>query len=365
MHKTRIGIIGCGNVSANYLRHAPLFPGIEVAAVADLDMSRARERAEQFEIPRACTVEQLLTDPDIELVVNLTVPKAHYSVAMGAMEAGKHVFNEKPLAATRDEGQRLVDAAHEKGLRLGGAPETFLGSGQQAARRAIDDGLIGRPVAGTAFMMSPGPEAWHPDPDFFYQYGGGPLFDMGPYYLMSLLHLLGPVRQVTAAAGIQKPDRTIGSGERAGEALVVETPDHIAGVITFESGAIVTLVTSFAVRAHRHAPIEIYGTDASLSVPDPNGFDGEVLLCEQRRGEWKPIAMNYCQGYGRSVGVADMAASIHNGREHRASGVQALAVLDLMEAFLESARSGCAVAPRVPYQRPAPMPEGLEPGQMD
>ena len=195
MHKTRIGIIGCGNVSANYLRHVPLFPDLEVAAVADLDMSRACERAEQFEVPRACTVEQMLIDPDIEIVVNLTVPKAHYSVAMGAMEAGKHVFNEKPLAATRDEGQRLVDAAHEKGLRLGGAPETFLGSGQQTARRAIDDGMIGRPVAGTAFMMSPGPEAWHPDPDFFYQYGGGPLFDMGPYYLTSLLHLLGPVRR--------------------------------------------------------------------------------------------------------------------------------------------------------------------------
>lgn len=353
----RIGIIGCGNIAPQYLKHVKEYDFLEVAALADLDLKRAESRVEEFGVGRACSVDELIASPEVELVVNLTIPAAHHEVAMACVASGKHVYNEKPLTATVKQGRQLLDSAKAAGVCVGGAPDTFLGAGQQTARKAIDDGLIGKPVAGTAFMMCPGHESWHPAVEFHYRPGGGPMLDMGPYYLTALIHMLGPVRRVMGMVGIQKPVRTIGAGERIGQTLQVEVPDHVAGLLEFEQGAIVTIITSFAVVAHQHPPITIFGTEASLGVPDPNGFDGEVTLCRERRGAWEPVPPVHAKGYGRMSGVADMAKAIEANRPARASGELAFEVLRVMHAFGESSQSGKAVDLTSGLKRPEPMPE--------
>ncbi len=365
MEPVRIGVIGCGNISGNYLKNSANFPNIEIIRLADLDVDRAKDKAKEFDIPKAGSVDALLADGDVEAVLNLTIPAAHRDVALTALEAGKHVYNEKPLGCSRQEAAAIMGLAHEKCLLVGAAPDTFLGAGHQTARKLIDAGAIGRPVAGTAFMMGAGHESWHPSPEFYYAPGGGPMFDMGPYYLTALLNMLGPVKRITGSAGIQIPVRTITSQPKAGQAINVETPDHIAGTMEFENGAIFTIVMSFAVKAHQHPRISLFGTEASMDVPDPNGFDGEVKLCTKRGEEWQPQPFEHCEGYGRSVGLADMAAAIRTGRPFRANGANALAVVDLMEGFLDTARTGQAYEPAHPYQRPSMLPTGLELGQTD
>jgi predicted dehydrogenase len=368
MQPAGIGVVGCGAISAAYLRMAPKLPILRMAACADLDVERARARAEEFGIPRVLSVEELVRDPEVEIVLNLTVPKAHVPVALQALEHGKHTYAEKPLGIDREEGRQVLEAAGRLGLRVGCAPDTFLGAGIQTARKLIDDGAIGRPVAFTASMLCPGHESWHPSPEFYYEAGGGPMFDMGPYYLTALLNLLGPVRRASGMASIAIPERTITSQPKHGKQIRVETPDHLCGMLEFESGVVGTLVTSFATRFAPYdgkLPITVFGTDGTLKVPDPNGFDGTVYLRRVGDEEWSEAPHAFPTGYGRAVGLADMAHALRSGRPHRASGEQAFAVLDLMQGFLDSSEAGRCVTPVTRYERPAPMPTGLPFGVLD
>ena len=367
MEKTKVGIIGCGNVSGVYLKNCQqLFEALEVAACADLQPQRAGEQAAAFNVPRACSVEELLEDEEIQIVINLTPPKAHGPVATAALEAGKHVHNEKPLAVTRDEGAALLALARRRGLRVGCAPDTFMGAAGQTCRKLIDDGWIGRPVAAVAFMTCRGHERWHPDPEFFYKPGGGPMFDMGPYYLTALIHLLGPVRRVTASAKITFPQRLITSQPRRGTTIEVEVPTHIAGVMDFASGAVGTIITSFDVWAANLPRIEIYGSEGSLSVPDPNGFGGPVRVRRADGEEW--FTVGHTHGYAdnsRGIAVADMAYALRSGRPHRASGELAFHVLDIMQAFHEASEGNRHVEITSTCERPAPLPMHLRPGTLD
>lgn len=366
MQKVNIGVVGCGNICGAYIQYAKTFPILNVVAFADLEMARAQQRAKEHGPPaKAMTVEQLLADPTIAIVVNLTIPKAHAEVNLRAIEAGKHVYVEKPLGVSREEGRRQIEAAKRKGVRIGCAPDTFLGAGLQTCRKLVDEGAIGTVVAGTAFMMCAGHEGWHPSPEFYYKAGGGPMFDMGPYYLTALVQLLGPIESLCGFARITRPTRTIGSQPLKGTVITVQTPDHVAGTLQFQSGAIVTMVTSFAVPVGLHPPITIFGTGGTLAVPDPNVFDGGVKIRQVGQKEWQEVPFTHRTGYGRAVGVADMAYAIQSGREHRASGEQAMHVLDAMQGFLDTAASGKTYKMTVPYERTAALPVGLAPGELD
>jgi predicted dehydrogenase len=271
-----VGIIGCGAIIAQYLASFRRLDAVNLVAVADLDAARARAVADGYEGVRALTVDELLAADDVELVLNLTIPAAHAEVALKAIAAGKHVYGEKPLAATTAEAREVLDAANAAGVLVGCAPDTVLGTGIQTARKAIDDGLIGRVVSATATMVTPGHERWHPNPDFYYQPGGGPLLDMGPYYVSALVTLLGPVVSVIGAASHTRSERTIGSGPREGETVPVTTDTHVTGVLMHASGALSTLVMSFDAVKTKSPNIEIHGEHGSLAVPDPNHFDGDV-----------------------------------------------------------------------------------------
>ncbi len=354
--RMKVGVIGCGNISDTYFSAGRKFPVLEFVACADLDLRRAEAQAAKYGL-RACTVDQLLADPDIELVINLTVPGAHYAVALSVIEAGKHAYNEKPLALTRAEGAALLEAAQRKNVRLGGAPDTFLSGPQQTARKLIDDGYIGRPVAATAFMMGHGPEAWHPDPEFFYKPGAGPLYDMGPYYLTALINLLGPVRSITAAAQISFPEREITSQPKHGTLIKVEVPTHTVGLLHFASGALGTLITSFDVWAAELPRMEIYGSEGTLSVPDPNLFDGVVRGFHHEKAGWETIPLTHgLTENSRSVGAADLAEAVHEGRPQRASGELVFHVLDVMQTIHEAAAQGHTLPMNSTCERPAPLP---------
>jgi len=368
MTTIKIGIIGCGNISAAYLRTARIFTILECVACADLVRARAEARAEEFGVPRACSVEDLLTDPDVQIVVNLTTPKAHAEVSLAAIEAGKHVYTEKPLAATREDGAKILAAAAEKELRVGCAPGTFLGGGLQTCRKLIDDGVIGRPVACTAFMMCHGHEHWHPDPAYYYQAGAGPMLDMGPYYLTALITLLGPVSRIAASAGIQIPERTITSEPKRGDKIVVQTPDHVAGTIDFATGVIGTVITTFAVWHSELPHIEIYGTEGTLGLPDPNSLGGPVRLCLAGEKEWSEMPFTHGHTDGRNmwgIGVADMAHAILSGRPHRATGELGYHVLDAMLGFLDSSRESKHYWTQSTSERPSPLPQGLPEDALD
>lgn len=367
MKKTKVGIVGCGNISGIYLKNCQqVFEILEVAACADLVAERARTQAEEFAVPRACTVEELLADDDIEIVIDLTPPGAHAEVALAALEAGKSVHNEKPLAVTRADARKLLSTAADKGLRVGCAPDTFMGAGLQTCRKLIDDGWIGEPVAATAFMTCHGHESWHPDPEFYYKPGGGPMLDMGPYYLTALVALMGPVKRVTGSTRITFPERLITSRPKSGTKIAVEVPTHVAGVMDFASGAVATIITSFDVWAANLPRIEIYGTEGSLSVPDPNGFGGPVRVRRAGAEGWTDVALThpYAEN-GRGIGVADMACGLRSGRGHRASGELAYHVLDVMYAFEDASEQGRHVHPDSTCDRPAPLPMGLRTGTLD
>ncbi len=335
-----IGIIGCGNISGIYLANAKRFPILDLRACADIDLERAAARASEYGVPCHCSVEELLADPSIDIVINLTVPAAHSAVALAAVSAGKSVYNEKPLTIGFEDGKRLLELATANGVRVGCAPDTFLGAGLQTCRQIIDDGGIGQPVAGTAFFLGHGPEAWHPDPNFFYQEGAGPLFDMGPYYLTALVSLLGPVRRVTGSARASFPERTVGSGAKVGQKIEVNVPTHSAAILDFVSGPIVTLVTSFDIWARTNS-IEIYGSEGNLQLPDPNTFGGPVSVRLPSEAEWSevPIKPDYADN-SRGLGVADMATAIRENRPHRASGDLALHVLEIMHAIHRASADG-------------------------
>jgi len=353
-----IGVIGCGAVSGQYLTQSRRFPILRLAACADLDPTAAAATAKEFQIPRVCTPRELLADEEVELVLNLTVPKAHAQVTLAALEAGKHVYVEKPLAANRYDGQAVMAAARE--LMVGCAPDTFMGSGLQTARHAIDEGRIGKPLGFTAFMMCPGHESWHPNPEFYYQPGGGPMFDMGPYYLTALLNLLGPVRRVCGMASVAIPQRIIGSKPKQGKKITVQTPDHVTGLMEFKSGAVGTIIQSFAAHHAPNGQISIFGEIGTLQVPDPNQFSGVVKIRLKGDADWTELAPVFKHDYGRSVGLAEMAQAIRDRRPCRASGEQGMAVLDLMQRFLDSSADNYYYQASAPYERPAAMPLGKD-----
>jgi predicted dehydrogenase len=299
--KVKVGILGCGNIFPQYIKGCRSFDLLEVAACADIDVKRAHARAEEFAIPKAYTPEELFADPDVQIVVNLTVPQAHVQTNLAAIECGKNVHAEKPFALKRDDGRRILEAAAEKGVLVGCAPDTFLGGGLQTCRKLIDDGWIGEPIAATAFMMSHGPESWHPNPDFYYKSGGGPLFDMGPYYITALVSLLGPVRRVTGSARASFPERIATSQALFGHRISVDVPTHVAGVLDFEAGPIATLVMSFDVWSHNLPRIEIYGSEGTLSVPDPNIFGGPVKIRRAGADEWNEVPLTHSARFGREM----------------------------------------------------------------
>ena len=360
MNTLGVGIIGAGNISSAYLRLAPTFKGIEMRAVADINMSAAEARASEFGV-RAATVEDLLAADDIDIIVNLTIPEAHGEVSSRALDAGKHVYSEKPFVLSVDEGKALRSLADSKGLRVGSAPDTFLGGSHQQARAIIDAGEIGKVVAGTAHVMSHGMEHWHPNPDFFFLPGAGPMLDIGPYYVTNLVQLLGPVKRVGALTSAASETRTILSEPRKGETIPVKTPTNIHGLLEFENGATFTISTSWDVWAHRHGHMELYGSEGSLFLPDPNFFGGELSQAG-RDGEINAVAA-WDHPFGRdnddgranyrTSGLADMAIAIAQGRPHRCSMDLALHVVDVMTCVLKSGETGTFVEPSTTCERPA------------
>lgn len=351
----KVGVIGCGNISGIYLQNGSRFGHMEIVACADLMIERAQAKAAEFGL-RALSVDALLADPEIELVINLTIPAAHGEVALKALAAGKHVYNEKPLAITREDAQAMLALAAEKGLRVGGAPDTFLGAGLQTCRKLLDDGAIGTPVAASAFMTSHGPEGWHPDPEFFYKVGAGPVFDMAPYYLTALTTLIGAVKTVIGAARITFPERLITSQPKYGQRIAVDVPTHVTSALELEGGALATVIMSFDVWAASLPRIEIYGSEGTLSVPDPNTFGGNVRIFRPERGEWEDVPL--VEGFpenSRGIGVADMARALRANDLHRASGELTYHVLDTMHAMHEAGESGARAALSSTVARPAPL----------
>ncbi|MCY4136981.1 MAG: Gfo/Idh/MocA family oxidoreductase [Rhodobacteraceae bacterium] len=362
MDPVRIGLIGCGVISGDYLGAAATFDVLRFVGCADIDASAAHRTEERFGVP-AMSVDELLGRDDVEVILNLTIPAAHAAVNLAAIEAGKHAYCEKPFGLDVAEGERVLEAADAAGLRVGCAPDTFLGGGHQTVRRLIDAGVVGTPVAATAFMMKLGHEIWHPNPAFYYQPGGGPLFDMGPYYLTALVHALGPVRRVAAITNRGRATRTVGSGPRRGESIDVEVDTHTTGTLEFVSGVVATVVMSFDVHLHSNHFIEIHGVDASLSAPDPNCFGGVVRVSSGREWEDQELTHGYTDDI-RSIGLADMSVGIRTGREHRCNGRLAQHILEIMDAFDRSSAEGRHIDVLSRPVRPAPLPQGLAHGEL-
>jgi len=361
----KIGIIGCGNIFNAYINGCAMFRAINVVACADINMEAAKAKATEFNL-KAMTVEEMLADPSIGMVINLTIPKVHAEVSLRILKAGKHAYSEKPLAVDVSEGRKVMDYARKKDLRVGCAPDTFLGAGLQTCRKLIDDGWIGRPLSGTAFMLGTGPEVWHPNPAFFYQRGGGPMLDLGPYYVTALVHLLGPVKAVSAMTGKAYEKRVATCKEKFGEKLPVEVATHNSGNLLFESGVVITMVVSFDVQRHYHSPIEIYGTEGSIGVPDPNTFGGPVSIFRPGNPDWREIPFTH--GYSenaRGIGVADITHALRSGRPHRCNGNLALHALEVMQAFEESGATKSWVEIKNRCAQPQPFPMGMLPGVLD
>lgn len=358
-----IGIIGAGNISSTYLNLAPLFKGIKVQAVADINAAAAQHRAGEHGI-EALSMDALLASDDVDIVVNLTVPDAHFDVSKQILSAGKHLYSEKPLTLSLKDGLELQKLAEKKKLKAGCAPDTFLGGAHQLARKLVDDGEVGTITSGTAHVLSHGMEHWHPNPDFFFRPGGGPILDLGPYYIANLVNLIGPVRRVAALTSMASTTRTISSLPRKGEVIDVTTPTTIQALLEFASGATVTLSASWDVWAHHHPNMELYGTDGSIFLPDPNFFGGEVKLAKPGK-KVKPVkawshpfgianqkhAAGMMANY-RTAGLADMAAAIIEGRDIRCSLERALHGVDVMVSILRSGEEKKFIDIRTSCSRP-------------
>jgi predicted dehydrogenase len=366
----KIGIAGIGNISKIYMDNLTgiFSKRVKLIAVADAIAGRAKKAADDYHVKAYNSSEELVDNSDVDMVLNLTQPRYHHEIAMAAVKAGKHAYNEKPLCAKREEAAELLKAASAKNVRVGSAPDTFLGPGLQTCRKIIDEGWIGRPVAASAFMLGHGPEHWHPDPEFFYKQGGGPMFDMGPYYLTALVSLLGPVARVSGSAQKGHEQRLISSEPLNGKIIKVDVPTHIAGVLDFVSGAVGLIITSFDVWSSSMPCIEIYGTEGSMQIPDPNCFGGEVRVRRFREENWSQIPLVYPgpdnpkAGYDwgkqnnlRGIGITDMAEAIEEDRPHRASGEMAYHVLDIMHGIHDASASGKYYALQSNCERPQPL----------
>lgn len=357
--KYHIGIVGCGDVSSMYLATLRSFDILQVIACADIDMERAQKQAKHYNIPKVCTVEELLSDPEVDIVVNLTVPNAHADIALASIAAGKAIYNEKPLATKKSDGKAILAAATSKNVYVGNAPDTFLGGGLQTCIKLINEGQIGVPIAATAFMLNHGMEHWHADPYFFYQPGGGPMFDFGPYYLTALIAMMGPIRRVTASMQTTFAERVITSELKYGTKIPVNTPTYITGIMEFVSGAVGTIITSFDVWHHRLPYIEIYGTEGTLSTPDPDYFDGPVYIRRPKDEIWYeiPLTHSYTDNF-RGLGIVDMVYAMRFNRIPRANGAMAYHVLDIIESFFQSATIGKHITLTSTCSRPAPLMPG-------
>jgi predicted dehydrogenase len=354
---SRVGLVGCGAISGAYLKASRLFTAYRIVACTDLDSVRAGAAAEASGARVHDDVASLVADPDVEIVLNLTIPAAHVEVALAGIGRGKAVYGEKPFALDLASGATVLDAGRAAGVRIGSAPDTFLGAGLQTVRKLLDDGAIGEPVGASGVMVTRGHERWHPNPGFYYQPGGGPLFDMGPYYLTALVSLLGPFRAVTGAHRTTFPTRTVATGEHAGTEIPVEVPTHVTGMLELASGPIVTLLTTFDVWASRMPNLEIYGTEGTIQLPDPNGFGGPVRLWRPDRAEWVDAALTHpFAEESRGIGLDDMAAAMRAGRPHRASGELAFHVLEVMNGIIRSGDEGVRVTITSTCERPDPLP---------
>ncbi len=367
--QVKVAIIGIGSISGIYLKNiTTVFSELAVAGVYDLVRERAERAAAEYGVPKVYqNIDEAFCDPSVEIVLNLTRPVEHYAVTKKALLAGKHVYSEKPLAATAKEGRELVALAEEKKLLLGGAPDTFLGAGIQTCRKLIDDGVIGDPVGASAFMICHGHEGWHPDPEFYYKKGGGPLMDMGPYYLTALVNLLGGVTAVTGAARTAFPTRTITSAPKRGQKIEVEVPTHVAGMLHFENGALGTLFTTFDVHyVQSQAKVEVYGTKGTLQLNDPNGFGGPIYLLRPEQGNFMemPMLFDY-QENSRALGLADMGKALRTGRPFRADCNQTYHVLEIMEQMLASAAQQRTLPLSSRYERKMAMKNNPVHGVLD
>lgn len=357
MRHVGIGLLGAGSISDAYLRASRHFPFLDIRGIASAGGVSARERAYSFGL-QAVTPEELLSDPSIEIIVNLTPPAEHARVGLAVLRAGKHLYSEKPLAATFEAAALILEEAAARKLRVGCAPDTFLGGAHQVCRRLVDEGALGKPIGGTAFFLCPGHERWHPNPGFYYAPGGGPILDMGPYHITILVHLLGPVARVTGLATRGFDNRIIPSGPGRGTSIPVQVQTHVSSSLQFASGAVVSMSLSFDVQAHQHSPIEIYGTEASLLVPDPHRFGGSVQI-GRNRTQWHdvPIDRPFHDDDYRMIGVADLALAIQQGQPHRADGALALHTLEVLEGIMSSAQSGSHVDIKTRPRRPPMLPD--------
>jgi predicted dehydrogenase len=355
-----IGIIGAGVISGTYLENLTAFPDVRVHAVGDLFPEAAAARAAEHGVPRHGGIDAVLEDPDVEIVVNLTIPAAHVEVSLAAISAGKHVWSEKPVALDREGGQRLLGAADAAGVRLGCAPDTFLGAGLQAALKALARGDVGTPLTALTLMQSPGPESWHPNPAFLFQTGAGPLFDIGPYYLTALVQAFGPVASVAAISSKSRDRRVVGSGPRAGESFDVTVPTHVSALTRFHGGQSAQSTFSFDSPLSRQGFVEITGTEATLALPDPNDFDGDVKIRRRGSEDWEVLTSTKALST-RGTGVLEMARAIRAGRPHRVQGALAHHVVDVMVSIDESARTGAFVPVTSTVEAAAPLPDDWDP----
>ena len=363
----KVGLAGCGNISGQYLENAKAFEAFDIVACADMVAERAQEQAKKYGVSKAYGLEEVLADPEVEIVLNLTPPKAHAEVALAAIAAGKHIYTEKPLGVTREEGARVLAAAKAKGVLVGGAPDTFLGASNQTCRKAIDDGAIGQPLAAASFFLGRGMEMWHPDPEFFYKPGAGPMLDLGPYSLTTLVSLLGPVRRVSGTATIGLPERLVTSEPKRGTRIKVEVPTTVIGVLDFANGAAGTVITSFDVWSQGYPFLEIYGTEGTLRIPDGTSmYSGPVQLLKGGADTWEELPLvNGYTDYNRGIGVADMAMAIRTGRPHRASGELTYHVLDIMQAFHDASEQGKHIILGSTCTQPKALPTDLPFGKLD
>ena len=367
MATVKIGFVGCGAISGIYLENiTKRFKEIEIIGVCDLIPERAENAVKNYNIPKLYKdMYELFADPEVDIVLNITRPYEHYGVTMAALKAGKHVYSEKPLAASLEEGKEIMALAKEKGLMLGGAPDTFLGAGIQTCRKLIDDGVIGDLVGCAGFMICHGHETWHPDPEFYYKYGGGPMFDMGPYYLTALVNLVGNVEAVSAMTRTTFKERLITSQPHNGEIIKVDVPTLYAGNMRFVNGAIGTLYTTFDVYYPGQARLEVYGSEGTLFVPDPNGFGGPVKLFKPGEG-MKDIDLQFdYPDNSRALGLADMAKALQTGRPFRANCNQTFHVLEIMEGFAKSGREGHEIPIESRFERQPQMNPAMEHGILD